>query len=118
MAYNRYNQNNMNQGNMNRANSNQKNMESKNSNNSFDNNPKLRDVDPIKLKILTEIKERSKGKSIEELLPEIMKIHQEMNRRNMSFSKTETQILLDAIEESISPEERPKFNMLKGFMNM
>ncbi len=83
---------------------------------SFDNNPKLRGVDPVKLKIIMEIREKSKTKSMEQLLPEIMKINQELNRRNMNFTKSETALLMEAIEESLSPAEKQKFNMLKSFM--
>ncbi|MCM1081937.1 MAG: hypothetical protein NC393_02145 [Clostridium sp.] len=82
----------------------------------FENNPKLRGIDPLKLKIILEIKNKSKNKSMEELLPEIMKINQELNHRNMNFTKQESELLLDAIEESLSPSERQKFNMLKSFL--
>lgn len=81
------------------------------------NNPKLAGVDPLKLKIILEIERKSKNKSMEELLPEIMKVNQELKRRNMSFSKSETEILLDVIEESLSPAEKARFNMLKGFLS-
>lgn len=84
---------------------------------SFDNNPKLQGVDPMKLRVIMEIREQSKHKSMEELLPEIMKINQELNRRNMNFTKDETALLMDAIEESLSPAEKQKFNMIKGFMS-
>lgn len=83
---------------------------------SFDHNPKLRGVDPVKLKIIMEIREKSKTKSIEQLLPEIMRINQELNRRNMNFTKNETSLLMEAIEESLPPAEKQKFNMIKGFM--
>ncbi len=82
----------------------------------FLHNQRLSGIDPVKLKIIMEIREKSKNKSIEELLPEIMKINQELNRRNMNFSKDETSVLMDVIEESLSPAERQRFNMLKGFM--
>lgn len=85
---------------------------------SFENNPKLRGIDPLKLKIIMEIKNKSKNRSMDELLPEIMKINQELNRRNMAFTKPETELLLEVIEEGLSPEEKARFNMLKGFMNM
>ncbi|MBQ9279266.1 MAG: hypothetical protein IJ224_11615 [Lachnospiraceae bacterium] len=81
------------------------------------NNQKLSGIDPVKLKIIMEISEKSKNKSVEELLPEIMKINQELNRRNMNFSKNETEILMDVIEESLSPADRQRFNMIKGFLN-
>ena len=83
----------------------------------FANNPKLKNIDPLKVKIIMEIQKKSKDKSMEELLPEIMKINQELNRRNMAFTKQETSLLLDAIEESLTPEEKKRFNMLKGFIN-
>ena len=89
-----------------------------NINSNFENNPKLRGIDPLKLKIIMEIKNKSKNHTIEELLPEIMKINQELNRRNMSFTKNETELLLEVIEEGLPPEEKARFNMLKGFMNM
>ncbi len=82
----------------------------------FSHNPKLKNIDPMKIKIIMEIQKKSKNRSIEELLPEIMKVNQELNRRNMSFTKDETAVLLDVIEENLSPAEKSKFNMLKGFM--
>ena len=83
----------------------------------FNNNPKLKNVDPVKLKIIMEIKEKSKTKSLDELLPEIIKINKELNRRNMNFTKIETELLMEAIEESLTPDERKKFNLIKEFMN-
>ncbi len=117
---NRYNDNNgyNNNGN-NGYNGNSNNSNNGNNNSgSFENNPKLRNIDPLKIKIIMEIKEQSKHKSMEELLPEIMKINQELNRRQMSFTKNESELLLDAIEESLSPAERQKFQMIKSFMSI
>lgn len=83
--------------------------------NSFLQNPKLKNVDPLKLKIIMEIQRKSQNRSMNELLPEIMKIQQELNRRNMAFTKEETAILLEAIEENLSPEEKKNFAMIKQF---
>ncbi|MCM1272992.1 MAG: hypothetical protein NC225_02995 [Clostridium sp.] len=126
--YNRYNNNNYRyNGNSNnsrydnassRYNGNNDNRYSDNASGSFENNPKLKNIDPMKIKIIMEIKEQSKYKSMEELLPEIMKINQELNRRQMSFTKNESELLLDAIEESLSPAERQKFQMIKSFMSI
>ncbi|MBP3620135.1 MAG: hypothetical protein J6J16_00060 [Lachnospiraceae bacterium] len=123
MMYNRNNFNNQrNPYNNSNYQSNEKDTPDNNHNNhmktSFESNPKLRGIDPLKLKIIMEIKNKSKNRSMEELLPEIMKINQELNRRNMAFTKPETELLLEVIEEGLSPEEKARFNMLKGFMNM
>jgi len=91
------------------------NIQQNNLNIDFTQNPRLRNIDPLKLKIINEIQRKSKNRSIEELLPEIMKINQELTRRNMSFSKEETTVLLDVIEENLSPEEKQRFAMLKSF---
>lgn len=86
--------------------------------NNFDlkKDPRLKNIDPIKLKVIMEIREQSKYKSMEELLPQIMKINQELNRRKMNFTKEESALLLDVIEETLSPAEKQKFNMLKSFL--
>ena len=82
----------------------------------FDTDPRLSQVDPLKLKIIREIAEKSKGRSVEEMLPKIMKVNQELQSRNISFSKEETALLMDIIENSLPPKDKMKFNMLKGFM--
>ena len=78
----------------------------------FEQNPKLRNIHPTKLRIINEIKEQSKYQSAEELLPQI---NQELKRRNLSFTKEESALLLEAMEESMSPAERQKFQMIKSF---
>ena len=87
-----------------------------NNSNNISNNPRLQNISPLKLKIIREIAEKSKGKTIEEMLPQIMKINKEIQARNISFSKDETALLLDVIEETIPPKDKAKFNMLKGFL--
>ncbi|MBR3832872.1 MAG: hypothetical protein IKJ73_00990 [Lachnospiraceae bacterium] len=66
--------------------------------------------------MIREIAEKSKGKSIDEMLPQIMKINKELQARNISFSKEETSLLMDVIEESLPAKDKMKFNMLKGFL--
>ena len=99
------------------SNDNNANINSSSSGPDFMHNQKLSGIDPVKLKIIMEIREKSKNKSVEELLPEIMKINQELNKRHMNFSKNETEMLMEVIEDSLSPADRQRFNMLKGFLN-
>lgn len=86
--------------------------------NDFDikKDPRLNNIDPVKLKIILEIKEQSRHKSIEEMLPQIMQINNELNRRNMNFTKEESALLLDVIEETLPPADKKKFKMLKNFL--
>lgn len=79
-------------------------------------NPKLKSIDPIKLKIINEIKEQCKSKSINQMLPEIMKVNQLLNAKNMSFSPEETALLFEVMEENMTQDEKQKFNAIKSFM--
>ena len=81
----------------------------------FEDNPKLKNMHPTKLKIINEIREQSRYHSAEEMLPQIMQINQELKRRDLSFTKEESALLLEAMEESMTPAERKKFQMIKSF---
>lgn len=81
----------------------------------FEQNQKLQSLHPLKLKIINEIKEQSRYHSAEEMLPQILQINQELKRRNLSFTQEESALLLEAMEESMSPAERKKFQMIKSF---
>lgn len=81
----------------------------------FEDNPKLKNMHPTKLKIINEIREQSRYHSAEEMLPQILQINQELKRRDLSFTKEESALLLEAMEESMSPAERKKFQMVKSF---
>lgn len=83
----------------------------------FYEDPRFCRLDKRKQKILIEIAEKSSRYSMEELLPQILQINQELNRRNMNFTKEESALLMDIIEESLSPAEKQKFNMVKGFLS-
>ena len=82
----------------------------------FEQNSKLRNIHPTKLKVINEIKEQCKYHSAEEMLPQILQINQELKRRNLSFTKEESALLLEAMEESMTSAERQKFQILKGLM--
>lgn len=84
----------------------------------LEQNPKLRNIHPMKIRIINEIREQSKYQSMEEMLPQIMQINQELKRRNMSFTQEESSLLMDALAESMSPAERQKIQMIKSMMNM
>lgn len=85
--------------------------------NLFINNPALKNINPIKLRLLQEISQKAKGKSIEDMLPQIMMVNKELKRRNLEFTKDETELLMDILMQDMSPAEKQKFMMLRSFMN-
>ena len=92
------------------------NLNNQNNESNLSQDSRLNNISPLKLKIIQEIATKSKGKSIDEMLPQIMQLNKELQARNISFSKEETSLLLDVIEETLPPKDKMKFNMLKGFM--
>lgn len=77
----------------------------------------LNNIDPIKLKIISEIKSKGKNMSANDMLPQIMKINSELQKRNMAFTKEESKLILDSLEENLSPSEKDKFKMIRSFMS-
>ena len=77
------------------------------------NDPRTQNIHPLKLKLLTELANNSKGHSIEELLPQIMMINKELDKRNLRFSNEETNLLLDLIESNLSDSEISRFRILR-----
>ncbi len=88
---------------------------SSNNSNSKNSNP-AQGLDPVKLRIIEEIRTKSQGKTLDEMLPQIMKINNEMKRRNISFTKEETKLLVDELEKNVKSQEIDKFNMIKSFI--
>ena len=79
-------------------------------------NPNFKRLNPMKQRIISEIINQSGNKPMEQLLTEVMQINQELNRRNMSFTKQESDVLMTAIGESLNPNDKKKFDMIKSLM--
>jgi hypothetical protein len=83
---------------------------------SFDNDPRLKDISPIKLRIIKEIAGRSSQSTVEQMLPEIMQINRELKNRNLSFTKKESELIIDILMNQMPDEDRKKIALLKGLM--
>lgn len=82
----------------------------------IEDNPKFKKLNPTKQKIILEIKRSSENKNLNALLPEIMKVNQELTRRNMAFSAEERELLFSAVKESLDPEEQKNFDMVSSLI--
>lgn len=82
----------------------------------FENDPRLKNMSPIKRAIIGEIMTGSTNASMETMLPEIMKINNELNKRKLSFTREESQLIIDIMMENASPAEKQKIQMLKSFL--
>lgn len=84
--------------------------------NNFENDPRLKNLSPIKRKIILELAAGSEKKSMEQLLPEIMQLNRELQKRNLSFSKEESNLIMDIMAEQASPSDKQKIAMLRSMM--
>ena len=52
----------------------------------------------------------------EQMLPQLMEINKELQKRDLSFSRAESEIVLDVLSEGMSPQEKQKINMIKSML--
>ena len=83
----------------------------------FSNHPALKNIHPVKLRLLQEISRKARGHSVEDMLPQIMMVNKELKRRNLEFTKSESDLLMEVLMQNMSPADRKKFMMLRSFMN-
>ena len=83
---------------------------------SFENDPRLKNVNPLKLRIIKEIAGSSHGTTVEAMLPEIMRINSELKKRDLSFNKNETDLIMDIMMEQMPAEDRKKISLIRSMM--
>jgi len=86
--------------------------------NSWTNNPKLRNVDPRKMAILTDLMKQAEGKTMEQLIPLLISTNKKLRQQNLTFTKEESQILLDILTKKMSPKEKAQFEIIKQIMSL
>jgi hypothetical protein len=83
---------------------------------SWTNNPKLNNVDPRKLTILLELVKEAEGKPMDKLLPLLMNTNKRLQQQNMTFTKDESDLMIEIITKNMSPKEKQQFEMIKKLM--
>ena len=54
------------------------------------------------------------GKSLEMILPDLMAASSRLSEQGLSFTNTETAIIIDALKEDMSPEEQQRIDALRS----
>lgn len=83
---------------------------------SWTNNPKLNNIDPRKMAILLELVNEAEGKSTDKLIPLIMNTNKKLQQQNMTFSKDESDVMIEILTKNMSPKEKQQFEMMKKVM--
>jgi len=76
--------------------------------NDWMNNPKLKNMDPTKLAMLSSLAAQGINKNKSELLPFFLSAMNTAQKNGIDFQGDEQQLLLDVLMEQLSPEEKRK----------
>ena len=84
--------------------------------NQFENDPRLKNLMPLKRQIILELANGSHNATMEQMFPQIMQLNRELQKRNLSFSKEESNLIMDIMMEQASPAERQKIARFRNFL--
>ena len=56
------------------------------------------------------------GKSLESVLPDLMATSSRLSELGLSFTNTETSIIIDALKEGMTPEEQQRIDMIRNLI--
>ena len=85
-------------------------------NNSWMNNPMWLNMDAGKKAVIEGLMKNGAGKGVNDSAALIMAAMSGMKKNNMSFSKEEADILIEAMTGGMSPEEKARVVMMKSFI--
>ncbi|MDF2905786.1 MAG: hypothetical protein K0R34_1107 [Herbinix sp.] len=83
---------------------------------SWTNNPKLNNIDPKKLAILLELMKEAEGKSMDKLLPLLMTTNKRLQEQNLTFTKDESDMMIEILTKNMTPKEKQQFEMIRKMM--
>lgn len=80
------------------------------------NDPSLKNIDSAKLQMLLSLASQGKGKSVNEMLPFLLSASSQAKNSGKSFSREETNLILEVLKQGKSPQEIEKMERLIGLI--
>ncbi|MEE1312142.1 MAG: hypothetical protein UHS41_00105 [Lachnospiraceae bacterium] len=80
------------------------------------NDARVRNIPPEKLTVMALLMEQANGKTPEEFLPILLRTSQSLEKAGMSFTKEETNLIIDVLKEGMTPAEKQKLAFLQSLM--
>jgi hypothetical protein len=81
------------------------------------NDPRIRNIPPEKLAVMTLLMEQAEQKTPEEFLPILIKTSQALESAGMSFNHDEKNLLMEVLTKDMSPAERQKLTLIQSLIN-
>lgn len=82
----------------------------------FFSTPEFMRLHPLKQQIMKELAAGSRNASVESMIPKIMSINKELNRRNLNFTKSESRLMIKILTQDMSPADKQKIDMILSMM--
>ncbi len=81
------------------------------------NNPKLKDMHPLKIQVMTELAQNTSGKSLIQAAPYLLKAQQTLKSAGLSFSEEESSLLMEILTKDMSIDEKQQIERMKTIIN-
>lgn len=78
--------------------------------------PVFQNMHPIKRKVILDFLENVQGKPIAQALPALFAAKQQLTSHGLSFTRQESELMVDALSGNLSEDERQKLAMVRGIM--
>ncbi len=76
--------------------------------------PEFQNLHPVKQQIIKEMVSHTHNETPETILAKVMTVNKELSKRNLSFTKEESTLLIQVIKQTMSPADQRKVDMLLG----
>ncbi len=76
------------------------------------NDPRLANMDPVKLQYIETLAKQLSSQSKEQLLPALLSLQADAKKKRISFTDAETELLVSIITANMPPDEKKKIEML------
>lgn len=82
------------------------------------NNPIFKNMNPLKIQVITELAENASGKPLSQTVPYLLKAQQTLKAANLSFSAEESALLMEILTKDMTPEEKQQVERMKALINL
>lgn len=76
----------------------------------------MKDIHPAKRQIIEDIIAQMEGKTLSQAAPVIADANRRLKEENLAFTDEENELLFAIMTESMSPEQKQQFNMMRQFV--
>lgn len=77
------------------------------------NHPAMKNIDARKLAILVDLANEAEGLSSDKALPLLIKTNAKMKALGLTFTPTESELLVEILSQDMSPADKQKLEVLK-----